>query len=128
MANNIVVAEANRLLDASLGTATYTAPTGAMKLALSTTTGTNSSAGTEVTGGSYARQTITFNAASAGSATNSNSISYTGMPAATVTGVEIYDSAGSPRRAWVGALTSSKTVGAGDTLSFATSSVTITLA
>lgn len=128
MANNIVVAEANRLLDASLGTATYTAPTGAMKLALSTTTGTNSAAGTEVTGGSYARQTITFNAASSGSATNSNSISFTGMPAATVTGVEIFDSNGTPRRAWVGALTSSKTVGAGDTLSFATSSVTISLA
>jgi hypothetical protein len=127
MANNVVILEANRLLDASLGVATYTAPTGAMKLALETTTGTNAAAGTEVTGGSYARQTITFGAASAGSSTNTGSISFTGMPAATVTGVEIYDSNGTPRRAWVGALTSSKTVGAGDTLSFAASSVTVTL-
>lgn len=128
MANNIVIAEANRVLDASLGTASFTAPTTPMKLALETTTGTNAAAGTEVTGGSYARQTITFGAASAGSATNSNSITFTAMPAATVTGVEVYDSAGSPRRCWVGALTASKTVGAGDTLSFATSSVTISLA
>lgn len=127
MANNLVIAESNRLLDASLGTAAYTAPTGPMKLALSTTTGTNTAAGTEVSGGSYTRQTITFNAASSGSATNSNAISFVGMPAATVTGVEIYDSAGSPRRSWVGALASSKTVGVGDTLSFAASSITLTL-
>jgi hypothetical protein len=127
MANNLVVTEANRLLDASLGTASYTAPTGPLKLALLTTTGTNTTAGTEVTGGGYTRQTITFNAAVAGAATNATSISFTSMPAATVTGVEIFDSAGTPRRSWVGALTASKTVGAGDTLSFATSSVTVSL-
>lgn len=127
MANNLVVTEANRLLDASLGVASFTAPTGPMKLALSTTTGTNTAVGTEVTGGGYGRQTITFNAATGGSATNATSISFTSMPAATVSGVEIYDSAGAPRRVWVGALTASKTVGAGDTLSFATSSITVTL-
>jgi hypothetical protein len=128
VANNVVIAEANRLLDASLGTAAYTAPTGAMKLALETSTGTNASAGTEVTGGSYARQTITFAAASAGAASNSNAITFTAMPAATVTGAEIYDSAGTPRRAWVGALSASKTVASGDSLSFAIGAVVITLA
>lgn len=128
MANNIVIQEANRLLDASLGTAAYTAPTTPMRLALSTSTGTNSSAGTEVTGGSYTRQTITFGAASGGSATNSGALTFTGMPAATVTGVEIYDSNGTPRRAWVGALTASKTVAAGDSLSFAVASIAISLA
>lgn len=127
MANNVVLQEASRLLDASLGTAAYTAPTGPMRLALETATGTNSAAGTEVTGGSYARQTITFAAASNGVASNSNAITFTAMPAATVTGVEIYDSAGTPRRHWVGALTASKTVAAGDSLSFAASSVSITL-
>lgn len=127
MANNIVVAEANRLLDASLGTASYTAPTTPMKLALATSTGSNSAAGTEVTGGSYARQTIAFSAASAGSASNSGVVTFTAMPAATVTGVDIYDANGTPRRAWVGALTASKTVASGDSLSFAASSVSITL-
>jgi hypothetical protein len=127
VANNIVLAEASRVLDASLGTATFTAPTGPMKLALETVTGTNAAAGTEVTGGSYARQAITFTAASSGSTSNSNTITFTAMPAATVTGLEIYDSAGSPRRAWVGALSASKTMGAGDTLSFPTASIAITL-
>jgi hypothetical protein len=128
VANNVVTTEGNRLLDASLGTTAYVAPTTPMKLGLETATGSNSAPGTEVTGGSYARQTITFNAASGGSATNSNSITYTAMPAATVAGVEIYDSAGTPRRSWVGALTASKTVAAGDSLSFAAASVTVTLA
>lgn len=128
MANNIVQAEANRLLDASFGTASYTAPTGAMKVALLTANGSNTSAGTEVSGGSYARQTITMASASAGSAANSNVITYTAMPAATVTGIDIYDSNGTPRRAWQGALTASKTTGAGDTLSFAASSISASIA
>ena len=37
------------------------------------------------------------------------------MPACTVTGVAVYDSAGSPLRIWHGTLSSSKTVNAGDT-------------
>lgn len=119
----IVAAEANRLLDASFGTTTYTAPTTPMKLALMTANGSATAAGTEVTGGSYARQTIAFGSASSQAATNSGSISFTAMPAVTVVGVEILDSAGTPRRAWYGPLTASKTLNAGDTLSFATSAV-----
>lgn len=127
MANNIVLAEASRLLDASLGTTTYAAPTSPLKLALDTSTGSNSAAGTEVTGGSYARQTIVFGSAAAGVSNSSNSISFTNLPACTVTGIEIFDSSGTPRRAWVGALTASKTVSAGDSLSFSPSSVSATL-
>jgi hypothetical protein len=124
---NIVQAEANRLLDATFGTAAYTAPTTPMKLALMTANGSATAAGTEVTGGSYARQTIALSAASAGATSNSGTISFTSMPAVTVTGVEIYDNNGSPRRAWFGALTASKTTGAGDTLSFAATTVSVTL-
>lgn len=111
----IVQAEANRLLDASFGTAAYTAPTAPMKLALTTTVPTATAAGTEVTGGSYARQTLTMAAASSGSNTISGTVSYTGMPATTVQGVDVYDSSGTPRRAWGGALSASKTTNAGDT-------------
>lgn len=128
MANNIVQAEANRLLDASFGTAAFTAPTTPMKVALLTANGSPTAAGTEVTGGSYARQNLVMAAASAGAASNSGSIAFTNMPAATVTGVDIYDSAGSPRRAWQGALGASRTTGAGDTLSFAASSITASIA
>lgn len=128
MANSLVLTEANRYIDAGLGTATFTAPTGPIRLALMTANGTNTAAGTEVTGGSYAKQTITFAAASAGSAASSNAQNFTGMPAATVTGLDIVDSAGSPRRIWTGALTVSKTVGAGDTLSFSSGAITASLA
>ena len=123
----LVTAEANRLLDASLGVATFTAPTGSMKLALATSASSASAAGTEVTGGSYARQNITFGSASAGSSANTGAVTYTNMPAATVTHVDVYDSNGTPRRAWYGALSASKTTALGDTLSFAISAITISL-
>jgi plastocyanin len=80
-----------------------------------------------VTGGSYARQTIAFDAASSGSISNNAAISFTGMPACTVVGVEIWDNAGTPKRLAYGPLTASRTVSAGDTVQFASSSVTLSL-
>lgn len=127
MAGNIVDAEENRLLDASLGTAAFTAPTTPIKVALLTANGTDSAAGTEVTGGSYARQTVTFAAASAGATSNTALLRWSNMPACTVTGIEIYDSAGTPRRIWHGALTSSKTLSAGDAFEIAAGALTISL-
>src|SRR5487761_187597 len=117
---NIVQVESSNILNGSLGTGTaFSAPTGAMKLALDTVNGTATAAGTEVTGGSYARQTVAFSAASAGSTSNSGVINFTSMPAATTTGIEIYDSAGTPVRKWFGALSSIVPTASGDTLSFA---------
>lgn len=124
MANNIVQAEANRLLDASWGTTAYAAPTGPMKLALASTTGTNTTAGTEISGGSYARQTITMGSAASGANASNAAINFTNMPAVTTTGIDVYDSNGTPRRAWWGALTASKTTASGDTLSFASGAIT----
>lgn len=124
---NIVTAEANRLLDASLGVTAYVDPTGPMKLALATTASTATAAGTEVAGGSYARQTAAFGAASAGAISNSGVITFASMPAATVTHVDIYDNAGTPRRCWFGALTTAKTTASGDTLSFAVGALALTL-
>lgn len=49
------------------------------------------------------------------------------MPACTVTGIEIYDSAGSPVRLWHGALAASKTVAAGDELKLAASDVDLAI-
>lgn len=127
MANNIVQAEANRLLDASFGVASYTAPTGAMKLALASVTGSNTAAGTEVTGGSYARQTITMGSAASGANASSGAINFTNMPAITTVAVDVFDSNGTPRRAWWGALTASKTTASGDSLSFSSGSITASL-
>jgi hypothetical protein len=125
--SGIVQVEENNLLNGWLGIAAYTAATTPMKLALATATGTATTAGTEVTGGSYARQTITFNAPSAGATANASAISFTNMPAVTVTGIDIYDSAGTPIRRAFAALTASKTTGAGDTLSFAAGAITASL-
>lgn len=127
MADNLPDTIENQLLDALVGTASYTVTT-PIKLALSTTSGSDTAAGTEVTGGSYARQTIGFDSATGGSISNNGVINFTVMPACTVVGIEIYDSNGSPKRLAYGSLSASKTVAAGDTLQFAISSITLSLA
>jgi hypothetical protein len=125
MANAFDQAEASRLLRASLGITAYTAPTTPMMLRLMSANGSASSNGTAVTGGSYAAQNLTtaLGTEANGTVTNTGAISYTGMPATTTVGVEVWDS--TPRRAMWGALSASKTTGAGDTLTFAASSLTL---
>lgn len=127
---NLVTVEANAILAASSGQAAYTAPTAPIKVALVTTTGTATAAGTEVVnagGSTYARQTITFAAPSGGSISSNVALTYATMPACTVTGVDEYDSAGTPVRRWFGNLSASKTVNQGDTFSIASGSYTKTL-
>ena len=126
MADNLPDTIENQLLDALVGTTPYTVTT-PIKLALMTANGSDSAPGTEVTGGSYARQTIAFDAAASGSISNNAAISFTGMPACTVVGIEIWDNAGSPKRLAYGPLTASRTVSSGDTVQFASSSVTLSL-
>lgn len=127
MADNLPDTIENQLLDALVGTASYSVTT-PIKLALMTASGSDSAAGTEVTGGSYARQTISFGSAASGQIANSATINFTSMPAATVVGIEIYDSAGTPKRLAYGTLTASKTTASGDTLQFAASAITLSLA
>ena len=126
MADNLPDQIENQLLDALVGAASYSVTT-PIKLALVTANGSDSAAGTEVTGGSYARQTISWSAASSGEIHNDAVINFTGMPTATVVGIEVYDSAGTPKRLAYGALTSTKSVSSGDTLQFAISSISLTL-
>lgn len=127
MADNLPNIIENQLLDALVGATSFSVTT-PIKLALVTANGNDASAGTEVTGGSYARQTIAFSAAAGGSIANSGVISFTGMPACTVVGIELYDSAGSPKRLAYGALTSSRSITAGDTVQFAIGTITLSLA
>ena len=126
---NLVTVEANALLAGSSGQAAYTAPTGNIMVALNVTPtpSTATAQGTECSGGSYARQHITFSAPSGGSITSNLALTYSTMPACTVTGVDEFDSAGTPVRRWFGALSASKTVNAGDTFSIAAGSYTKTL-
>jgi hypothetical protein len=119
-------AEAQRLQNAHLGLATYTAPTTPIMQRLMSANGSASSNGTQITGGSYAAQSLTAAlpaSSTNGAITTTSAVSYTGMPAATTTGVEGWDSAGTPRRQFWGALAASKTTGAGDTLTFSSGQV-----
>jgi hypothetical protein len=122
MPNALDQAEAQRLQNAHLGLAAYTAPTTPIMNRLMTANGSASSNGTQVTGGSYAAQSLTAAlpaTSTNGSIATTGVVSHTGMPAATVVGVEWWDSAGSPRRQAWGALSASKATLSGDTLSFA---------
>ncbi|MCM8548905.1 hypothetical protein [Streptomyces sp. STCH 565 A] len=132
MADNLTDTAENAALNWTLGNAS-TGPTGDIKVALVTVAGSDSAPGTEVTGGSYARLTADFAAASGGATSNEADLVWEDMPAATVVGVELWDSAGSPVRWWYGPLTDSegdpapKTLDAGDDFKIAAGSLTITL-
>lgn len=115
------------LLNAVLRNTAYTSPA-TVYLALFTDATSDAGGGTEVTGGSYARQSIAFDAPSGGSSASSSTVSFTDMPAATVTHAAIMDASTAGNMLFHGALTASKAVGAGDTLSFAAADVVATLA
>ena len=126
MADNLTNTAENRALDWLMGNAT-TAPTAPLQVALVTANGSDTAAGTEVAGGSYARKNLTTAAAANGATSNSADLVWTGMPAATVVGVEVWDSAGTPVRLWYGALAASRTVLAGDELRIPAGSLTFAL-
>ena len=125
----LVQVEATALLNASFGKVTFSAPTTPMMLRLMTANGSATSAGTQVTGGTYTPQNLTtaLGTAASGSITTTGIINFTLMPAVTVVGVEVWDSAGTPVRKWFGALTTSQTTNSGDTVSFAIGAITTTL-
>jgi hypothetical protein len=76
------------LLDALVGNGSYntTAPHLSLHDDIPGETGAN-----EVTGGSYARQPLTWNAAAAGSVDNSSQEDFTSMPAVTITHAGLWD-------------------------------------
>jgi hypothetical protein len=78
----------------------------------------------EVTGGSYARQNIAFDAASAGAADSTATVDFTAMPACTVTHISIWDNA---TFMMSGPLAASKTVNSGDTFELAADDVDVIL-
>lgn len=130
MADNLTdVAEA-RALNWLTGNST-TAPTAPLMVRLMTANGSDSTPGTEVTnagGSTYTPQSVTFSAAvGTGSSSNSADVVFTNMPAATIVGIEIWDSAGTPFRWWWGAAAASKTTNLGDTLRIVAGQLTLTM-
>jgi hypothetical protein len=113
------------LVDLAFGQVSYTPETN-LQIALTTTVPTISTPGTEVTGGSYSRETVANNkttwtsASGTGAISNAIAITFTAATASwgNVQGVEIYDNAGTTRLAFA-ALATAKTIDSGDTASFA---------
>lgn len=116
----------NKLIDHSLGTTTFTKPT-TVYAALYTVAPSDTGGGTEVTGGSYARQTITFSAASSGSTSNNTNVDFNTMPAATVVAVGVLDASTSGNLLYWGTLTTNRTVTAGDSIRIASGALVVSL-
>jgi hypothetical protein len=119
----------NALINATLRNTSYTSPT-TVYLALYTDDPTDADTGTEISGGSYARQSITFGAPSNGTSTNSAAIEF---PAATanwgvITHVGIRDALTSGNLLYHTALDASKTINNGDIFKILTSNLSVTLA
>lgn len=126
MAGNLTNYLENKLIDHFLGTTSYTMPA-AVYVGLFTVTPGEAGGGTEVTGGSYARQAATFTAASSGATSNDTNIDFTGMPAATTVAIGIFDASTSGNMLLYGSLTVNKTTDAGDTLRIATGDLDISI-
>lgn len=116
---------ANNVLDAINGVDTFDAPTLPMKLRLLTVNGDADTPGTELAtghgGGSGAGYTagglaVALTAASYASTTITATATWDNMPACTLVGAEIWDSAGTPKRYQYAQLTVPKTIGDGDAM------------
>ncbi len=126
MAGNLTNYLENKLIDHFLGTTTYTKPS-AVYVGLFTVAPSDAGGGTEVTGGSYARQAATFTAASSGATSNDANVDFTGMPAVTTVAIGIFDNITSGNMLLYGTLTTNKTTDAGDTLRIATGDLDISI-
>lgn len=119
------------LLDWAMTTGSATRPT-AWYVALYTAAPDDTGGGTEVSTGGYARQSVTFDAASSpgGTTSNNNVVSFTASGASygTVSHIGIFDNVSGGNLLWHGSMTASKTVADGDTLEFSVGNIDLTLA
>lgn len=97
-------------------------------VALYTTDPTDADSGTEVTGGSYARQSVAFDAASGGITANTSTITFPTASASwgTITHFGIRDASTAGNLLYHGDLTVSKTVTSGDVFIFSAGEIDIT--
>lgn len=98
-------------------------------LALFSTDPTDAGTGTEISGGSYARQAITFAAPSNGATSNSAEVTFPTATSSwgTVAYIGIYDASTSGNLLYHAPLTASKSVTTGDVFRIGTGNLTVTL-
>lgn len=119
----------NALINATLRNTGYTSPT-TVYVGLYTTDPTDANTGTEVSGGSYARQSSTFGAPSDGASTTSADVTFPTCTSdwGTVTHFGILDASTSGNLLYHGALNNSKNIQTGDILKIEAGNLTVTLA
>jgi hypothetical protein len=118
----------NKILDHVLKNTSYTSPT-TVYLGLYTSDPTDAGSGTEVSGGSYARQPISFAAASSGSSASNADITFPQATGSwgTVGYVGILDQLTSGNLLFHTALTTSKTIDSGDIFKVTSGNLTVAL-
>lgn len=118
----------NKLLDHVLRNVSYTAPTTSY-VGLFTAAPTDTLSGTEVSGGSYARQVLSVTTASAGIVTSSADVNFPQATASwgTISAIGIFDALSSGNLLMYTTLTTSKTIDDGDILKISTNNLTVTL-
>jgi hypothetical protein len=118
----------NALINATLRNTSYTSPT-TVYLALYTSDPTDADTGTEVSGGSYARQAITMGAPSNGVSTNSADIEFPQCTVAwgTVAFIGIRDALTTGNLLYHSPLTTSKAIDVGDIFKISAGSLSVTL-
>lgn len=118
----------DKLNDHILKNTSYTSPV-AVYVGLYTSDPGEDDSGTEVTGGSYAREAVTFGSSSGGVASNSAQVTFTTATAAwgTATHFQILDAVSSGNPLFHGALESPYVIGNGDTFRFQIGDLQVTL-
>ena len=119
----------NALINGTLRATSYTAPT-TIYVALYTTDPTDADTGTEVSGGSYARQSVTFGAPSNGVSLNSADVTFPTATASwgTVAYIGLRDASTAGNLLYHTPLDASKAIASGDIFKISTSNLSVTLA
>jgi len=119
----------NALINATLRNTSYTS-VATIYVALYTTDPTDADTGTEVTGGSYARTSVTFGAPSNGVSTNSADVTFPTCTAGwgTVTHIGLKDASTAGNLLYHTPLDTSKTIDSGDIFKISTGNLSVTLA
>ena len=118
----------NKILDHVLNNTSYTSPT-TVYVGLFTTAPTDTTSGTEVSGGSYARQVLSVSTASDGVVTSDADVTFPQATASwgTIVALGVHDALSSGNLLMYTDLTTSKTIDEGDILKVSTGSLTVTL-
>lgn len=119
----------NALINGTIRATSYTAPS-VVYLALYTSDPTDADVGTECSGGSYARQSITFGAPSNGASTTTADITFPQATTSlgTVAYIGIRDALTAGNLLYHTPLDTSKVIDVGDIFKIAAGSLTVTLA